>query len=122
MISVQTILNITDNSGGKLARCIKIYGGSIVRHASVGDVILVSVTKSLPSGKVQKGKMYKAVIVRTVRPVKNIDGSSVIYPDNAIVLLNENLDPIGTRVHGIISSIVRSKGFSKVCTLANEII
>lgn len=122
MINVQTVLNITDNSGGKLARCIKIYGGSIVRHAYAGDLILVSVIKANHGGKVAKSKMYKALIVRTVKPIRRQDGTYVGYNDNAVVLLNENLDPIGTRIHGVISSRVIEKGFIKVYTLANEVI
>jgi large subunit ribosomal protein L14 len=124
MIQMQSILDAADNSGAKKVQCIKVLGGSHIRTASVGDIIVVSVKEAAPKGKVQKGKVYKAVIVRTKKDIKRADGSVIRFDSNAVVLIGANKEPLGTRVFGPIAREVRSKGeaFMKIVSLAPEVL
>ena len=115
MIQMQTVLNAADNSGAKKVQCIKVLGGSHRRYASVGDVIKVSVKDAIPRGKVKKGEVYNAVVVRTAKGIRRPDGSSIRFDNNAAVLLNNNLQPIGTRE-------LRNEKFMKIISLAPEVL
>ena len=122
MIQMQSILDAADNSGAKKIQCIKVLGGSHIRTASVGDVIVVSVKEAMPKGKVQKGKVYKAVIVRTKKDIKRADGSVIRFDSNAAVLIGANKDPIGTRIFGPVARELRGKDFMKILSLAPEVL
>jgi len=124
MIQMQSVLDVADNSGAKKIQCIKVLGGSHIRTASVGDIIVVSVKEAMPKGKVQKGKVYKAVIVRTKKDIKRADGSAIRFDSNAAVLVGNNKEPIGTRVFGPVARELRSKGeaFMKIISLAPEVL
>jgi len=123
MIQTLTKLQVADNSGAKIVNCIKIFGGSKRRYASVGDIIKVSVVKAVPKSKAKKGSMYKAVVVRTAYPLVRKDGSHLRFSDNSVVLLQENLQIVGTRVFGIIpNELRRDKRFTKLLSLAPEVI
>ena len=124
MIQVESILNVADNSGAKKIQCIKVLGGSHIRTASVGDIIVVSVKEAMPKGKVQKGKVYKAVIVRTKKDIKRADGSAIRFDSNAAVLVNNNKEPLGSRVFGPVARELRAKGesFMKIISLAPEVL
>ncbi len=122
MIQMQSILDAADNSGAKKIQCIKVLGGSHIRTASVGDVIVVSVKEAMPKGKVQKGKVYKAVIVRTKKDIKRPDGSVIRFDSNAAVLIGANKDPIGTRIFGPVARELRGKDFMKILSLAPEVL
>ncbi|MDR0367269.1 MAG: 50S ribosomal protein L14 [Rickettsiales bacterium] len=124
MIQMQSVLGAADNSGAKKVQCIKVLGGSHIRTAGVGDVIVVSVKEAAPKGKVQKGKVYKAVIVRTKSPVRRADGTAVKFDDNAAVLIGNNKEPLGTRIFGPVAREVRNKGeaFQKIASLAPEVV
>lgn len=122
MIQMQSILNAADNSGAKKVQCIKVLGGSHIRTAGVGDIIVVSVKEAMPKGKVQKGKVYKAVIVRTKKDIKRADGSVLRFDSNAAVLINNNKEPIGTRIFGPVARELRSKDFMKILSLAPEVL
>ena len=122
MIIAESILNIIDNSGGKIARCICIYGGTKVRYANIGDMILVTVRKAIPNGKVKKGEMYKAIIVRSKYGISRKNGMHIKFFDNAIVLLDENKVPIGTRVNTCIALEIKMLGFNKISSIANSIV
>ena len=121
MIQMQSILDSADNSGAKKVQCIKVLGGSHIRTASVGDIIVVSVKEAMPKGKVQKGKVYKAVIVRTKKDIKRADGSIIRFDSNAAVLINANKEPIGTRIFGPVARELRAKDFMKIISLAPEV-
>ncbi|MBD5405125.1 50S ribosomal protein L14 [bacterium] len=122
MIQMQSILDAADNSGAKKVQCIKVLGGSHIRTASVGDIIVVSVKEAMPKGKVQKGKVYKAVIVRTKKDIKRPDGSVIRFDSNAAVLINANKEPIGTRIFGPVARELRAKDFMKILSLAPEVL
>ena len=122
MIQSFTRLNVADNSGAKEIMCIKVLGGSKRRYASVGDVIVASVKKAIPDGKVKKGQVIKAVIVRTNKEVQRANGSLIRFDDNAAVILDTKKEPIGTRIFGPVGREVRYSGFMKIVSLAPEVI
>ncbi len=122
MIQLQTILNVADNSGAKSLMCIKVLGGSKRRYAAVGDVIKVSVKDAIPRGKVKKGEVYDAVVVRTRRGVRRADGSLIRFDTNAAVLLTNKLEPIGTRIFGPVTRELRNVKFMKIISLAPEVL
>ena len=122
MIQMQTKLNIADNSGGVRAMCIKVLGGSKRRYANIGDVIKVSIKEASPRGKVKKGDVYDAVVVRTAQGVRRKDGSRIRFDTNAVVLLNTKLEPIGTRIFGPVTRELRAKQFMKIISLAPEVL
>ena len=122
MIQEQSILTIADNSGARRVMCIKVLGGSKRRYAHVGDVIKVAIKEAIPTGKVKKGSVADAVVVRTRKDIKREDGSSLRFDDNAAVLINTQKQPIGTRIFGPVSRELRSKDFMKIISLAPEVI
>ncbi len=122
MIQMQTVLNAADNSGARKVQCIKVLGGSHRRYASVGDVIKVSVKDAIPRGKVKKGEVYNAVVVRTTKGVRRPDGSLIRFDTNAAVLLNSALQPIGTRIFGPVTRELRTERFMKIISLAPEVL
>ena len=122
MIQMQTVLDAADNSGAKRVQCIKVLGGSKRRTAGVGDIIVISVKSAIPKGKVQKGKVYKAVVVRTVKDIKRSDGSTIRFDRNAAVIINNNKEPIGTRIFGPVARELRAKNFMKIISLAPEVL
>ncbi|MCX7991783.1 MAG: 50S ribosomal protein L14 [Proteobacteria bacterium] len=122
MIQMQTKLEVADNSGAKKVMCIKVVGSTRRRYASVGDLVMVSVKEAIPEGKVKKGDVVKAVIVRTSKAVKRPDGSYIRFDDNAAVLLNNQLEPIGTRIFGPVARELRAKRFMKIISLAPEVL
>lgn len=122
MIQQQTRLQVADNSGAKSVMCIKVLGGSRRRYASVGDIIVVAVKEALPRSKVKKGDVKKAVIVRTAKEIRRPDGSSVRFDENAAVLINEQLEPVGTRIFGPVARELRGKKFMRVISLAPEVL
>src|SRR5690554_6727728 len=122
MIQMQTVLDVADNSGARVVQCIKVLGGSHRRYANVGDVIKVSVKKAIPRGKVKKGEVYNAVVVRTAKGVRRPDGSIIRFDGNAAVLLNNQLQPIGTRIFGPVTRELRSEKFMKIISLAPEVL
>jgi len=121
MIQGFTRLNVADNSGAKEIMCIKVLGGSKRRYASVGDVIVASVKKALPTGKVKKGKVIKAVVVRTKKEIQRENGSLIRFDDNAAVIIDDKREPIGTRIFGPVSRETRYAGFMKIVSLAPEV-
>ncbi len=122
MIQMQTKLDVADNSGARSVMCIKVLGGSHRRTASVGDVIVVSVKDAIPRGRVKKGTIHRAVIVRTAKDVRRRDGSIVRFDNNAAVLINKNGEPIGTRIFGPVVRELRAKGYMKIISLAPEVL
>lgn len=122
MIQMQTMLDVADNSGARRLMCIKVLGGSHRRYARVGDVIKVSVKDAIPRGKVKKGDVYSAVVVRTAKGVRRPDGSVIRFDGNAAVLLNTKLEPIGTRIFGPVTRELRSEQFMKIVSLAPEVL
>ena len=122
MIQEQSMLTIADNSGARRVMCIKVLGGSKRRYAHVGDVIKVAIKEAIPTGKVKKGSVADAVVVRTRKDIKREDGSSIRFDDNAAVLINTQRQPIGTRIFGPVSRELRSKDFMKIISLAPEVI
>ena len=122
MIQMQTVLDAADNSGARRVQCIKVLGGSKRRYAGVGDVIKVSVKDAIPRGKVKKGEIYNAVVVRTRKGVRRKDGSLIRFDGNAAVLLNPKLEPIGTRIFGPVTRELRSERFMKIVSLAPEVL
>jgi large subunit ribosomal protein L14 len=122
MIQMQTVLDAADNSGAKRVQCIKVLGGSKRRYAAVGDVIKVSVKDAIPRGKVKKGEVYNAVVVRTRKGVRRKDGSLIRFDGNAAVLLNARLEPIGTRIFGPVTRELRTNQFMKIISLAPEVL
>ena len=121
MIQGFTRLNVADNSGAKEIMCIKVLGGSKRRYASVGDVIVASVKKALPTGQVKKGKVIKAVVVRTRKEIQRENGSLIRFDDNAAVIIDDKREPIGTRIFGPVSRETRYAGFMKIVSLAPEV-
>ncbi len=122
MIQMQTVLDAADNSGAKKVQCIKVIGGSHRRYANVGDIIKVSVKDAIPRGKVKKGDVYNAVVVRTAKGVRRADGSVIRFDGNAAVLLNNKLEPIGTRIFGPVTRELRGERFMKIVSLAPEVL
>jgi len=122
MIQMQSNLDVADNSGAKLVQCIKVLGGSKRKTASVGDVIVVSVKDAIPRGKVKKGQVHRAVIVRTAFAVRRPDGSAIRFDRNAAVLVNKDNEPIGTRIFGPVVRELRAKSFMKIVSLAPEVL
>ncbi len=122
MIQMQTVLDVADNSGAKRVQCIKVLGGSHRRYAGVGDIIKVSVKDAIPRGKVKKGDVYDAVVVRTAKGVRRSDGSLIRFDRNAAVLLNKQAQPIGTRIFGPVTRELRGDKFMKIVSLAPEVL
>ena len=122
MIQMQTVLEAADNSGARRVQCIKVLGGSKRRYANVGDVIKVSVKDAIPRGRVKKGEIYNAVVVRTRKGVRRKDGSLIRFDGNAAVLLNARLEPIGTRIFGPVTRELRTNQFMKIISLAPEVL
>ncbi len=122
MIQMQTMLAAADNSGARQVMCIKVLGGSKRRYANIGDVIKVTVKDAIPRGKVKKGEVYNAVVVRTAKGVRRPDGSVIRFDGNAAVLLNSKLEPIGTRIFGPVTRELRGERFMKIVSLAPEVL
>ncbi|TWI71633.1 LSU ribosomal protein L14P [Desulfobotulus alkaliphilus] len=122
MIQAESRLTVADNSGAKEVYCIKVLGGSKRRYAGIGDVIVVSVKEAIPNSKVKKGDVQKAVIVRTSKEIARPDGSKIRFDDNSAVLINNNREPIGTRIFGPVARELRAKRFMKIVSLAPEVL
>jgi large subunit ribosomal protein L14 len=122
MIQMQTNLDVADNSGAKRVMCIKVLGGSKRRYATVGDVIIVSIKEAMPRGRVKKGDVKKAVVVRVSKDIKRRDGSVIRFDTNAAVLVNNDGNPIGTRIFGPVPRELRAKNHSKIISLAPEVL
>jgi len=122
MIQNMSKLKVADNSGAKLLLCIKVLGGSKRRYASVGDIVIVSVKEAMPNSKVNKGSVMRAVIVRTVKEIHRPDGSHIKFDDNSAVLINQQNEPIGTRIFGPVARELRAKRFMKIISLAPEVL
>ena len=122
MIQVQTEMQVADNTGARIVECIKVLGGSKRRYASIGDTIVVSVKEAIPKGKVKKGTVHKAVVVRTKQGIFRNDGSKVKFDRNAVVLTDDKGEPIGTRIFGPVTRELRSKGQMKIISLAPEVL
>ena len=122
MIQMQSNLEVADNSGARRVQCIKVLGGSGRRSAGVGDVIVVSVKEAIPRGRVKKGDVYRAVIVRTAKEVRRDDGTAIRFDRNAAVLLNKQNEPIGKRIFGPVTRELRSRNFMKIVSLAPEVL
>ena len=122
MIQMQSKLDVADNTGARSVMCIKVLGGSKRRYASVGDIIKVTIKDAAPRGRVKKGEVYNAVVVRTAAGVRRSDGSKVKFDDNAAVLLNAKMEPIGTRIFGPVTRELRGEKFMKIVSLAPEVL
>jgi large subunit ribosomal protein L14 len=122
MIQMKSRLEVADNSGARSVMCVKVLGGSRRKYASIGDVIVVSVKEAIPRGRVKKGDVHKAVIVRTRMSIRRADGSSVRFDRNAAVLISAEGEPIGTRIFGPVTRELRSKGYMKIISLAPEVL
>lgn len=122
MIQMQTNLDVADNSGAKKVMCIKVLGGSHRRYAGIGDIIKVSVKDAIPRGRVKKGEVYNALVVRTRKGVRRSDGSVIRFDGNAAVILNNNLQPLGTRIFGPVTRELRGEKFMKIISLAPEVL
>ena len=122
MIQMQTRLDVADNTGAKVAQCIKVLGGSLRRYASLGDVIVASVKKALPGSQVKTGDVVRGVVVRTSKPVRRDDGSYVRFDRNALVILDAEQNPRGTRIFGAVARELREKNFMKIISLAAEVV
>jgi large subunit ribosomal protein L14 len=122
MIQEQTRLIVADNSGAKEVMCIRVLGGSKKRYASVGDIIVVAVKSAIPGGRVKKGTVQKAVVVRTAKEVNRQDGSSIRFSDNAVVMIADNKEPRGTRIFGPVARELRENAFMKIVSLAPEVL
>ena len=122
MIQMQTELGVADNSGARRVECIKVLGGSKRRYAGVGDVIKITVKEAIPRGKVKKGDVLNAVVVRTKKAVRRGDGGAIRFDSNAVVLLNANMQPIGTRIFGPVTRELRTEQFMKIVSLADEVL
>ncbi|MCK5554749.1 MAG: 50S ribosomal protein L14 [Alphaproteobacteria bacterium] len=122
MIQMQTTMEVADNSGARRVQCIKVLGGSHRRTAGIGDVVVVSVKDAIPRGRVKKGTVHKAVIVRTSTPLKRDDGTSIRFDRNAAVLINPAGEPVGTRIFGPVTRELRTKKFMKIISLAPEVL
>ena len=122
MIQMQTNLDVADNSGARRVQCIKVLGGSKRKVASVGDVIVVSVKDAIPRGRVKKGDVHRAVIVRTAKEIRRQDGTAIRFDKNAAVLINKQGEPIGTRIFGPVTRELRAKRYMKIISLAPEVL
>lgn len=122
MIQMRTMLSVADNSGARRLMCIKVLGGSKRRYAGVGDVIKVSIKDAIPKGRVKKGEVYSAVVVRTTKGVRRPDGSLIRFDENAAVLLTNKLEPVGTRIFGPVTRELRTENFMKIISLAPEVL
>jgi large subunit ribosomal protein L14 len=122
MIQQQSVLQVADNSGAKKVMCIKVLGGSRRRYASVGDIVVVSIKEAIPNSKVKKGDVKKAVIVRTKKNLRRRDGSAIKFDENSAVLINDQGDPLGTRIFGPVARELRGKKFAKIISLAPEVL
>jgi len=122
MIQAETRLTVADNSGAKSLYCIKVLGGSRRRYAGIGDIIVVSVKEAIPNSKVKKGDVMKAVVVRTKKEINRPDGSLIRFDDNSAVLINDNKEPVGTRIFGPVARELRAKKFVKIISLAPEVL
>lgn len=122
MIQMQSVLDVADNSGARRVQCIKVLGGSKRRYANIGDVIKVSIKEAIPKGKVKKGEVMNAVVVRTRKGVRRSDGSLIRFDSNAVVILNNQKQPIGTRIFGPVTRELRSTSFMKIVSLALEVL
>ena len=122
MIQTETRLTVADNSGAKVLHCVKVLGGSRRRYASIGDIIVVSVKEAIPNAKVKKGDVMKAVVVRTKKEVRRPDGSYIRFDENSAVLINNQREPIGTRIFGPVARELRAKRFMKIISLAPEVL
>ncbi len=122
MIQNETMLQVADNSGARKVKCIKVLGGSKRRYARIGDVIVVAVKEAMPGGKVKKGDVQRAVVVRTAKEFRRKDGSSIRFDENAAVLLTKQSEPIGTRIFGPVTRELRNKGYMKIISLAPEVL
>ena len=122
MIQMQSMLDVADNSGARRVMCIKVLGGSMRRYANIGDVIRVSIKEAIPRGKVKKGEVALAVVIRTRKGVRRPDGSLISFDGNAVVLLNAQSQPIGTRIFGPVTRELRSEKFMKIISLAPEVL
>ena len=122
MIQVETILDVADNSGARKVRCVRVLGGTRRRYASIGDVIVVSIREAIPNAKVKKGDVMRAVIVRTAKEVGRPDGSYIRFDNNSAVLLDNQREPIGTRIFGPVARELRAKRFMKIISLAPEVL
>jgi large subunit ribosomal protein L14 len=122
MIQQETLLNVADNSGAKRVCCIRVLGGTRRRVASIGDTVVVSVKEAIPNSKVKKGDVVKAVIVRTKKEISRVDGSWIRFDENAAVLINQNGEPVGTRIFGPVARELRAKRYMKIISLAPEVL
>ncbi len=122
MIQMQTVLDVADNSGAQKLQCIKVLGGSKRKYASIGDIIVASVKEAAPHGKVKKGDVHRAVIVRTAKEVRRADGSYIRFDTNSAVLINNQGEPVGTRIFGPVARELRAKRFMKIVSLAPEVL
>jgi len=122
MIQVQTELQVADNTGARIVECIKVLGGSKRRYASIGDIIVVAVKEAIPHGKIKKGTVHKAIVVRTKYSIHRNDGSKVKFDNNAAVLIDEKGEPIGTRIFGPVTRELRARGQTKIISLAPEVL
>ena len=122
MIQMQTNLDVADNSGARKVQCIKVLGGSKRKYASVGDIIVVSVKEAIPRGRVKKGDVMKAVVVRTAKDIRRVDGSVIRFDNNAAVLVDNKSEPVGTRIFGPVVRELRAKNFMKIISLAPEVL
>ena len=122
MIQSESNLEVADNSGARRVQCIKVLGGSKRRYASVGDVIVVSVKEAIPRGRVKKGDVHRAVVVRTAKDIQRSDGQAIRFDSNAAVLINKNGEPIGTRIFGPVTRELRAKKYMKIISLAPEVL
>jgi len=122
MIRTQTSLDVADNSGARRVECIKVLGGSKRRTATVGDIIVVSIKEAIPRGRVKKGDVHRAVVVRTAKEIRRTDGSAIRFDRNAAVLIDAQGEPIGTRIFGPVTRELRAKNFMKIISLAPEVL
>ena len=122
MIQMQSVLDVADNSGARRVACVKVLGGSQRRYASIGDIIVVSVKEALPGARVKKKQLHKAVIVRTKKEIGRSDGSYIRFDENSVVLVDNNREPIGTRIFGPVARELRAKRFMKIISLAPEVL
>ena len=122
MIQQETLLNVADNSGAKRVCCIRVLGGTRRRVASIGDTVVVSVKEAIPNSKVKKGDVVKAVVVRTKKEISRVDGSWIRFDENAAVLINQNGEPVGTRIFGPVARELRAKRYMKIISLAPEVL
>jgi large subunit ribosomal protein L14 len=122
MIQTESVLDVADNSGAKKVYCIKVLGGSKRRYASIGDVIVVSIREAMPNGKVKKGDVARAVIVRTAKEIRRKDGTYIRFDENSAVLINAQGEPIGTRIFGPVARELRAKNYMKIVSLAPEVL